>query len=317
MKLGLYSISLAGGFYDGPSLSLLEIVRRVREWGYEGVEVSAKRPHGSPLDLDERRRRELVSVARQEGVELPVVAAYTDFSSPIEEHRENELLMAREVVRLAADLGAPIVRVFAAWAGITRREGRWTYDQVRYNVGPVQQYYDRFPGVTQLERWTFVRDCLAETARVAEAHGVTLALQNHEPIVHGHEEVLEFVEEVGSLALKVSLDCPIMKDQSEEAIRRAVRETGNLMVHTHFGGEYDEGPAGPAGVPAPRKLSKAGRLANYPAFIRAIKERGYDGYLAYELCHPCLIGHRYFGLDEALNQVQRASRYLRHLIETA
>jgi sugar phosphate isomerase/epimerase len=317
MKLGLYSISLAGGFYDGPSLPLLEVVQRARGWGYEGVEVSAKRPHGSPLDLDAGRRRELVGVARQEGVGFPAVGAYTDFSSPIEEHRENELLMTREVIRLAADLGAPIVRVFAAWAGITRRDGRWTYDLVRQNVGPIQHYYDRFPGVTQLERWTFVRDALAEAARMAEAHGVTLALQNHEPIVHGHEEVLEFVAEVGSPALKVSLDCPIMKDQSDEAIRRAVRETGDLMVHSHFGGEYDPAPDGPDGVPVPRKLTRAGKLTNYGAFIPALKEQGYDGYLCYELCHPCLIGHRYFGLDEALNQVQRAAGYMRHLLATA
>jgi sugar phosphate isomerase/epimerase len=297
-------------------MSLLEIIQQVRGWGYEGVEVSGKRPHGSPLDLDTRRRKEIADVARQEGVEIPAVAAYTDFSTPIEEHRENELLMARELIRLAADLGAPIVRVFAAWAGITRRNGRWTYDQVRSTIAGQQHYYDRFPGTTQLERWTFVRDCLAEAARMAEAYGVTLALQNHEPIVHGHEEVLELVEEVGSPALKVSLDCPIMKDQSDEAIRRAVRETGALMVHSHFGGEYDDAPQGPSGVPKPRRLTRAGKLANYPTFIRAIKEQGYDGYLAYELCHPCLIGHCYFGLDEALNQVQRASRYMRYLIET-
>ncbi len=317
MKLALYSISLAGGFYDGPGLSLLEIIQQVRGWGYDGIEVSGKRPHGSPLDLDAGRRKEIVAVTRQEGVEIPAVAAYTDFSSPVEEHRENELLMARELIRLAADLGAPIVRVFAAWAGITRRDGRWTYDQVRTTIAGRQHYFDRFPGTTQLERWTYVRDCLAEAARMAEAHGVTLALQNHEPVVHGHEEVLDFIDEVGSPALKASLDCPIMKDQSDEAVRRAVQETGALMVHSHFGGEYDEAPEGPSGVPIPRKLTRAGKLANYPAFIRAIKEQGYDGYLAYELCHPCLIGHCYFGLDEALHQVQRASRYLRHLIQTA
>jgi sugar phosphate isomerase/epimerase len=131
--------------------------------------------------------------------------------------------------------------------------------------------------------------------------------------------VLEFVAEVGSPALKVSLDCPIMKDQSDEAIRRAVQETGDLMVHSHFGGEYDAPPEGDAagGVPRPRRLTRAGRLANYGAFIPALKAQGYDGYLCYELCHPCLIGHHYFGLDEALNQVQRAGRYMRHLLETA
>lgn len=316
MKVGLYTISLSGGYYAGPAVPLLEVFSKAREWGYEGIEIEGKRPHGSPLDLDDRRRREIVHVARQEGLDIPAIAAYNDFSSPIEEHRQNELLMVRDLIRLAADVGAPIVRVFAAWSGVTRRDGLITYDVARYNID------HRFPGTTQLERWHYVRDCLAEAAEMAGRHGVTLALQNHEPICHGHEEVLEFIEEVGSPHLKASLDFPIMKDKSEEGVRRAVRETGDLMVHSHFGGEYDEGADG---IPMLRGRSRSDRSdrsdrpdrpVGYETFIRAIKEQGYQGYLCYELCHPCIIGHRHFGLDEALRQVSRAAVSMRHLIQT-
>jgi sugar phosphate isomerase/epimerase len=216
--------------------------------------------------------------------------------------------MVRALIRLAADLGAPIVRVFAAWSGVTRRDGLITYDVARYNVD------HRFPGTTQLERWRFARDCLAEAAEMAGRHGVTLALQNHEPIIHGHEEVLEFIEEVGSPHLQVSLDCPLMKDQSEEAVRRAVRETGNRIAHSHYGGEFDDGPDG---VPVPRRRRRSGRPANYPVFIHALKEQGYQGYLCYELCHPFVVGHRHAGLEEALEQVNRAAAYMRHVIQSA
>ncbi len=310
MKVGLYTISLSGGYYDGPPVPLLEIIRQARDWGYEGIELEAKRPHGNPMDLDERQRREIVQEARQAGVELCAVASYNDFSSPIEEHRQNELLMVREQIRLAADLGAPLLRVFAAWSGVTRRDGKITYDLARYNID------HRFPGTTQLERWTFVRDTLAEACRIAEAHGITLALQNHEPIIHSHEDVLDFIDEIGSPALKVCLDFPIMKDKSDEAVRRAVREVGPLMVHSHFGGEYDESPDGPGGVPVPRRVGRRGPPpASYATFLGEIKAQGYRGYLCYELCHPCLIGHRHFGLDEAFNQVRRAARFMRHAID--
>jgi sugar phosphate isomerase/epimerase len=312
MKVGLYTISLSGGYYDGPAVPLLEIIRRAREWGYEGVELEGKRPHGNPMDLDDAGRRDVVLAARQTGVELCAVASYNDFSSPIEEHRENELLMVREQIRLAADLGAPIVRVFAAWSGVSRRDGKITYDLARYNVD------HRFPGTTQLERWNFVRDTLAEASRIAEAHGVTLALQNHEPIIHGHEEVLEFLDEIGSPALKVSLDFPIMKDKSDAAVRRAVRETGSLMVHSHFGGEYDEAPDGRGGGPVQRKVGRSGAApASYATFLSESKAQGYQGYLAYELCHPCVVGHRHFGLEEAQAQVVRAARFMRHAIAEA
>jgi len=43
------------------------------------------------------------------------VAANNDFSSPIPEHRESQLVYARDLMRMTADLGARIVRVF--WAG--------------------------------------------------------------------------------------------------------------------------------------------------------------------------------------------------------
>ena len=71
--------------------------------------------------------------------------------------------MVRELTHLAADLGAPIVRVFAAWSGVSRRDGCITYDVARANLEC------RYPGTTALERWCTVRDCLAESARWAQA----------------------------------------------------------------------------------------------------------------------------------------------------
>jgi sugar phosphate isomerase/epimerase len=269
------------------------------------------------MDLDEKDRRELVHAARDAGVEWCAIASYNDFSSPIEEHRENELLMVREQIRLAAELGAPLVRVFAAWAGVSRRDGKITYDLTRFDTPAGRQYYDRYPGVTALERWGFVRDTLAEACRMAEEHGVVLALQNHAPIVHGHEEVLELIDEIGSPALKVSLDFPIMRDKSDASVARAVREVGELTVHSHYGGEYDDSPDGPDGVPVQRRVGRGPAPASYATFLRELKRQGFDGYLCYELCHPCVIGHRHFGLDEARAQVRRAATFMRHAIETA
>jgi sugar phosphate isomerase/epimerase len=312
MKLALYTISLSGGYYAGPAVPLLEIIQRSREWGYDGVELEGKRPHGNPMDLDAGKRKEIVEVARQEGVALPCVASYNDFSSPIDEHRENELLMVREQIRLAADLGAKVVRVFAAWSGVTRRNGLITYDVARANAD------HRFPGTTELEKWGYVRDGLAEAAQMAQAHGVTLALQNHEAIIHSHAEMLEVIAEVSHPALKASLDFPIMKDKSDAAVRRAVRQTGDLMVWSHFGGEYDEHPADPAGPPVQRMRGRSGPApVGYDTFVRAVKEQGYDGWFGYELCSPCLEGHRHYGLEQAQQHVVRAARYLRHVIANA
>jgi len=75
-------------------------------------------------------------------------------------------------IKLTKDLGAPVLRVFAAWRGVTMRNGTATYDLVKR--------YEEWQNLdsTKIERWNWVRDCLKEAAEWAEKYGVILALQN-------------------------------------------------------------------------------------------------------------------------------------------
>jgi hypothetical protein len=50
IKIGLYSITYLGVWYRGDALSLEQVIQRAKEYGYEGVEIDGKRPHGDPLD---------------------------------------------------------------------------------------------------------------------------------------------------------------------------------------------------------------------------------------------------------------------------
>ena len=138
MKISLYTVTYSGIWYDGPGLSFEEIVKRAKEFGYDGIELDGKRPHGNPMDLDPRARERMRKLVEREGLEIPCVAANNDFSSPIPEHRECQLLMVREQARLAADLGAKVVRLFAAWPGVVIREGRATYELLRPRRSPMR-----------------------------------------------------------------------------------------------------------------------------------------------------------------------------------
>ncbi|MCZ6680088.1 MAG: sugar phosphate isomerase/epimerase [Candidatus Poribacteria bacterium] len=308
MKISLYTITLSGGYYGGPVVPLLEIFPKAKAWGYDGIELEGKRPHGSPLDLDAAARKQIRKAAEDYGLEISCVAAYNDYSSPIEEHRENELLMTREQIRLAAELEAPVVRVFAVWSGVTLRDGCITYDVARYNID------HRYPGTTALERWCYVRDCLAEAARMAEAEGVTLALQNHEPIITHYQHMLDFIAEVNSPALKACLDSPLMKSHTPEYYHEAIEATGELLVHTHFGGRFERQEDGTV----TRLHDKAHPdRADDLAFLRAAKSIvNYQGHIGYELCSPVLIGHRHAGLEYALEQASLACEYMRGIVNS-
>jgi hypothetical protein len=57
MKIGLYSITYLGIWYRGPALSIEELIERAKRFGYDGIEIDGKRPHGNPLDLRTRGSR--------------------------------------------------------------------------------------------------------------------------------------------------------------------------------------------------------------------------------------------------------------------
>jgi sugar phosphate isomerase/epimerase len=298
MKIGLYSITFLGAWYRGRALTLEEVIRRAKQYGYDGVEIDGKRPHGNPLDMPKSRCCELRSMADGEGIEIHAVAANNDFSSPIPEQRECQILYVRELTRMTADLGAKVLRVFLAWPGVTQHPqiARYTISRPLWETAH-QQF-------SKEEIWRWCREGLVECARYAGDAGVTLALQNHAPVIVNHHDVLRMVREVDSPHLKVCLDAPIMPDKSPEAIRRAALDVGRLQVLSHFGGEYERRADG--GVKGEDF---------YPHFIRAMQEIRYQGYISYELCHPLpVVDGETVGIEFAEKNAQLAPEFMRGLM---
>ncbi len=317
MKVALYSVSYAGLWYDGKALSNEELIFRSKEYGFDGVEIDGKRPHGFPLDLDEKERKKIRDLAKSQGIEIIGVAGNSNFVSPFAEDQENELLMLSEQIRLAHDLEARIVRVFLAWPKMSLIDGIGNYDVPRkYAIDAI------FPGpdVTARQRWKWAKECLKEGAEIAGKYGVTLALQNHSPyIMHkedGYYDILEMVREVGSDYLKCALDCPLLQCQDDDYIIKAVKETGSLEVISHYGGEFERDNSGKVIQVPIRGRDK--KLINYPVFIKALKDVGYDGYLSFEFCHPVMTeDHELAGMERVDEQVKYACEYMKGVIEKA
>ena len=303
MKVSLYTITLNGGYYRGPAVPLMDIFPLAKKWGYDGIEIEGKRPHGSPLDLGKAERDAIKKAAADNGLELPCVAAYNDYSSPVEEHRQTQLINTREMIRFAKDIGSPIVRVFSAWAGVTMRDGVITYDIARHN------HQTRFVGVTALEQWHYVRDCLKEAANIAEGEGVTLALQNHMIIINKYQDMLDFIQEIDSPALKACLDVPLMVEHTEAYYREALGKVGSLQVYTHFGGRFlrqDDGTV----IRDPKFTGRT----NDELFYKLQKELcGFTGHNGYELCSPTLTGHDHEGQEHAMLQAELACAYMKQI----
>ena len=302
LKVGLYSITYLGVWYRGDALALEQVIERARKYGYQGVEIDGKRPHGNPLDMPRSRCRELRKRAAGEGLEIYAVSANNDFSSPIPEHRESQLVYLRELIRMTADLGAKALRVFLGWPGVTKvPQGGGRYD-IAQKVWKAE--HEDF---SEAQIWEWCRQCLIESARYAREAGVTLALQNHAPVIKDYPDVLRMVREVDSPNLKVCLDAPLLREKDEASIRKAAQEAGSLQVLSHFGGEYETAADGTVkGAPF------------YVPFVRAMSEIGYAGYIGYELCHPLpVIGGQTVGLEFADKNARLAAGFMRGVIAAA
>ncbi|WP_165219851.1 sugar phosphate isomerase/epimerase family protein [Aquisphaera insulae] len=313
MKLGLYSITYLGLWYRGEALPLPAMLSRAKQYGYDGIEIDGKRPHGNPLDWPTPRCRELKSIADGEGIEIFAVAANNDFSYPVPEVREAQIAFVRDLIRMTADLGAPTLRVFLAWWGVTRHPKIASY-KIAKQLYPV--IHEQFP---EEEVWGWCRDALAECTKYAADAGVTLALQNHKPLIKDHRDVLRMVEEINSPSLKVCLDAPLMPDRSTGAIDEAARAVGKLQVLSHYGGEFERREDGSIrGFDIFDGINRGDTNAYYADFVRAMKQIGYDGYMSYELCHnlPEVDGQT-VDISYAHEMAKLAAEFMRDLIRTA
>ena len=313
MKIGLYSITYLGMWYRGAALSLEEMIGVAKKFGYDGIEIDGKRPHGNPLDWPRGRCRELRSQADGEGIEIFAVAANNDFSSPIPEVREAQICYLRELIRMTADLGAPTLRVFLAWWGVTRHPQLATYD-IAEGLWPI--VHEKFSAE---EIWGWCREALVECARYASEAGVTLALQNHRPLIENHQDLLRMIREVDSPHLKACLDVPLMKDKSPATIRQAAQAVGSLQVLSHFGGECERKADGSIrGFERNDGVMGVDTHDYYRDFVVAMRDIGYKGYFGYELCHQLPVeGGQTVGIEYAHHNAQLAAEFMRELIRSA
>jgi sugar phosphate isomerase/epimerase len=312
MKFAFLSVTYAGQFYKGPALSLVDQIRKARALGFDGLSIETKRPVASPLDLTRQDRQAIKAAAAAEGVELCAIESMSNFASPLMEERENNLAMMRLVIDLASDLDVRIVKVFAAWPGVVNDEDETAF-YAPYEKG--NYYRSLYPA--DLRRWRRAVSGLRESADYAQGRGVTLALQNHAPVLRpGYEDTLAMMREVDRPNIGLCLDAPLFHErQSDDYIREAVRACSPHILLTHFGAwNFSEGTGGAiVQQPAP----SVGGPINYQVFLEELQRSEYEGYLVSEYCLPCVRDHQIAGIADIDQANVQALTYLKRLVPAA
>ncbi len=126
MKLCLLTFNL------GRDFELDELIEVCDRYGYEGVECRAQADHGHGIELDTtpEERAEIKAKFEAAHVNLAGISTGARFESLDPAERQEQIDISRQFIDLAADVGAPRIRVF----GNAFPEGA-DKDEVIENVG--------------------------------------------------------------------------------------------------------------------------------------------------------------------------------------
>jgi sugar phosphate isomerase/epimerase len=293
MKVALHSVGYSGVWGGEAVLTIGEFIRRARDLGFDGVELMGKRPHLSPLDFGSSELKTIREEIQSSGLELSCIASYHDFSNNLDHPdmaaMEKELVYLDSVLDMASELGCPLVRVYSGY---------------------------RHPGVDFERQWNWCVEGLGEASDMAGNRSVTIGLQNHSSMASFAEEILELVKEVGSQNLRIVLDAPLLVERGEDIVE-SVRKCGDLIVHTHtsdYRYVYGRNPGDFFTFRRVMAVRMGTGIVDYPTFVRALKEIGFDGFLSYEMCCRLEGGPSEENLDEL---ARGALEYSRKMIEEA
>ena len=281
MKLALFSVSYAG-LWGQDTLGLEHFVRKASSLGYHGVELMGKRPHLSPLDVAPDQAAELGSLADELGLEVACVAAYTNFTAGLESTEvplvDMQVQYVESLARLAAALGCGLIRVFTG------------YETARAPFATL---------------WARCVDGIRACCDRAAPLGVTIGIQNHHDLGVHTDAFLELITDVDRPNCKAMFDAwsPALRG---EDLYEAARLAAPLTVYTtaadyirlpRFRYQPDLVNYAPAEPPMVRAVPVGEGFIDYPAFFRGLRDGGYDGWVAYEMCSPLRGGGAMANLD--------------------
>lgn len=286
MKLSLFSVGYAG-FWGQQSLTLEEFLPQARRLGYDAVMLMGKRPHLSPLDATPERVAAIKGKLAETGLECAVIGGYTDFAGGAAEVPllEMQIAYVESLARLAAALGAKIVRIFTAY---------------------------ETAGASLAALWERTGRAIRECCDRALPHGVTIAVQNHHDLAVHSLALEELVREIDRPNCKLGFDAWSPALRGEELYAAAKRlapltactTNADYLRLPRFRYQPDLVNYLPVAPDLVRAVPFGEGFIDYQAFFAGLKDGGFDGIASYEMCSPIRGGGSLENLDRC------AARYV-------
>jgi sugar phosphate isomerase/epimerase len=292
---GLFSVSYAG-LWGQAALTLPDFIARAGRLGYAAVMLMGKRPHLSPLDATPALVESLRHALKDAGVNCHVIAGYTNLAPATAAEVptiEFQIAYVESLARIAAELGAQVVRIFTAYESV---------------------------GQNPQSLWTGAVSAIREMCDRAAAHHVTIAIQNHHDLALHTDALLELLAEINRPNCKLGFDAwsPALRGENlYEAARKAAPHTA---ITTNA--DYTTSPRyryQPALVNYERLSPDWVRAVpfgtgsiDHPGFFEGLRDGGFNGLAVYEMCSPLRGGGQLENLDACATTYLQWMRRHRH-----
>ena len=280
MKLSLFSVSYAG-LWGQHTLDVCSTIAKASSLGYDAVMLMGKRPHLSPLDTTGEQLAKINAALQEHRIECAVVAGYTDLAGAAAAevpYVEMQIAQVESLSRIAAELGASVVRIFTA-----------------YEVEAESPY----------ATWGRVVGALREICDRAAAYGVTVAVQNHHDLGVHTDVLLEMLHDVDRPNCRAGFDAwsPALRGEDLYEAARRMAPLAAITTNADYVRlpRYRYRPELVNYERATPELIRAVKFGegfiDYEAFFQGLKEGGFDGIANYEMCSPIRGGPAEANLD--------------------
>ncbi len=184
IKLSLNAWSFSEPLYahlagKNGGMSLFELLEYCAELEFDALDPTGYFFPGYPDRPDRKFINEFKRRAFQLGIEISGTGVRNDFATSDKAVREEGIQVVKQWTEVAAEMGAPVLRVFA---------------------GPQPKDY------TWDEAASWLADSLAECVEYGEQNGVVIGLQNHGGMLTNAEQMLKILERVDSPWLGLIVD---------------------------------------------------------------------------------------------------------------
>lgn len=248
MKLSI----LSGSFSRFSIDKQFEMVKNI---GFDGIELSGTRPHAYAFDMDQRRIDYILELKGKYQLEIPMYGPELlqyqyNISSPYEAERKDTIEYLLASIDAAKAVGTKRMQITCGHAGyeVSREQSIRNIVTVLKTVMPYAEEQDI--------------NVILEPLTIMESNTIVML-----------DSAVSLIREVGSPNLKGMLDAAMVMT-NWEPVDVYFQKFGSLLDYIHWGDSMGT---------AENHLHIGGGCIDAEGFFRAVRRRGYDGWVSVEM----------------------------------